>query len=357
MPLRSIEVINSGKRISSVDVFRSLAILSVVIYHFNEYLPFGFLGVNLFFVISGLLVGSILIRQYQKNERISFWEFFFRRGFKIWPSYYWFLLAGTLLAWLFYRNDGPEYIIGTDSQDFLRYIFFYRNYGSGPPHWTFDHIWSLCVEEHIYIFLPLLFIFIKGVWGNKLKFLVIAIIALIIAGILLKIATVYFTKSKDTYLGTHNWLDTFGWGLTLGVLTTYFEERVRRINWLPVLFIVGVLVFSATLYLHIYWKNYYFDNIIFHSLVSFSFFLMMTGLYYQDFSKWKPFRFIAYYSYNWYLWHPLFVWVISKYVGVNFTGFIIYLILSFATAFLFTILIEERFLKLREAVIRRKFKK
>ena len=59
--LKSHEVINAPGRNSSVDIFRSFAILSVVIYHYNRHLPYGYLGVDLFFVISGLLIGNILI--------------------------------------------------------------------------------------------------------------------------------------------------------------------------------------------------------------------------------------------------------------------------------------------------------
>ena len=56
--LKAFQTVNNKDRISSVDIFRSLAIISVVIFHFNHQLPFGFLGVDLFFLISGLLVGG-----------------------------------------------------------------------------------------------------------------------------------------------------------------------------------------------------------------------------------------------------------------------------------------------------------
>jgi peptidoglycan/LPS O-acetylase OafA/YrhL len=83
----------------------------------------------------------------------------------------------------------------------------------------------------------------------------------------------------------------------------------------------------------------------------------MLGLYYHDFSKWKPLRFIAYYSYNWYLWHPLFVWIITQYTGITLFGLFIYMIVSFGIAMLFTILVEERFLSIREATLNKIFGK
>ena len=68
MKLKSIEIIESKLRISSVDIFRGFAILPEELFHFNNTLPFGYLGVDRFFVISGLLVGSILIKQYKDME-------------------------------------------------------------------------------------------------------------------------------------------------------------------------------------------------------------------------------------------------------------------------------------------------
>jgi peptidoglycan/LPS O-acetylase OafA/YrhL len=217
MKLKSVEVLKAGTRISSVDVFRAFAILPVVIYHFNKFLPFGYLGVDLFFVISGLLVGSILIRQYKKNEKINFSRFILQRGFKIWPSYYSFLLVGTLLAFLFYGQDKPEYIIG-GGRDALRYIFFYQNYTWGPSHWPFDHIWSLCVEEHFYILLPLLLLFIKDLFKNNRNTLVLSVAAMILTGISFKILTGKYTPGVDTYSTTHNRIDALGWGSVIGNL-------------------------------------------------------------------------------------------------------------------------------------------
>lgn len=84
---------------------------------------------------------------------------------------------------------------------------------------------------------------------------------------------------------------------------------------------------------------------------------MIFGAYYYDFSKWKVIRFVAYYSYNWYLWHPLFVWIVGKYFGISIFGLVIYMVVSFSMAMVFTILVEEKFLSIRESVLSRIFKK
>lgn len=122
MKLKSIEIIESKSRISSVDIFRGFAILPVVLFHFNNTLPFGYLGVDLFFVISGLLVGSILIKQYKSRNKINFFQFVLQRGFKIWPSYYSFFIVGTILGMVLLEEaqngkylDGVKIYLGTFS--------------------------------------------------------------------------------------------------------------------------------------------------------------------------------------------------------------------------------------------------
>ena len=141
--LKVFEVINKKDRNSSIDIFRSLAILSVVLFHFNGYLPNGEIGVDLFFVISGLLVGGILSREFEAGNKISFFKFFIQRGFKIWPSYYFFIGFGSILAYILYRENHVDQIIPI--WDIKRYLFFYQNYTGTPFHWSFDHVWSLCI--------------------------------------------------------------------------------------------------------------------------------------------------------------------------------------------------------------------
>lgn len=355
MRLRSIEVIQSGTRISSVDIFRAFAILPVVMYHFNGFLPYGYLGVDLFFVISGLLVGSILIRQFKRKEKISFPRFFLQRGFKIWPSYFAFLIVGSLLAYIFFRNSHPEYLIH-GVKDAIRYVFFYQNYTAGPYHKDFDHVWSLCVEEHFYILLPLVFILIIWIFKHNSTILFMAVIGLIVTGIAFKIFSYHYMPTINTQTTTHNRIDALGWGVLLGLLVNYYEDRLRKIRWPFIFFMIGLLLFAGSIYLLITLKGDFFEKAIFLSLSPFCFFLMLLGLYYHDFSKWKPLRFIAYYSYNWYLWHPIFILITYKYFGKDLPGFIIYIVLSFLVAMLFTIFVEERFLRIRDRLLKRIFK-
>ena len=109
--LNSIRILNSKERNTSIDIFRAIAIISVVLFHFNHLLPKGEVGVDLFFVISGLLVGGLLTKEHLSGKKVHFLKFFLQRGLKIWPSYFAFLIIGNILAFLFYNKSAPDQII------------------------------------------------------------------------------------------------------------------------------------------------------------------------------------------------------------------------------------------------------
>lgn len=356
LTLKAFKTINNTDRISSVDFFRSLAIISVVVYHFNNRLPFGFLGVDLFFLISGLLVGGLLTKEFNNRNRINIFKFFLQRGFKIWPSYYAFILFGSVISICLYSSTNPDQIIPL--WDLKRYLFFYQNYTGLPFHWSFDHLWSLCVEEHFYILLPILFLFIQYFIQDKqrTKALYTLIILTIIAGIVLKHFSYYFTNSKDTYSATHNRIDALAWGVLLNLIVKYYGERLKSLKFVFFTFTAGLLLFIVALYFSINNNYVLYEKVYFNSIIPISFFLMLLGLYHVNFSKLKLLRFIAYYSFNWYLWHPLFVIFLTKHIGNSILGLFTYLLVTFLIAIISTVLIEEPFLEKRKKILDKIFK-
>lgn len=329
MRLKAIEVINNNSRISSIDIFRALAILLVLFYHFNHLIPFGEIGVDLFFVISGFLVGGILLKQIFEGKRINFFSFFLKRGFKIWPSFYFFVIISFII------NQ-------KDFTGIAKYLFFYQNY-TGET----SHLWSLCVEEHFYIFLPIIFIVVLKFFGPvKNKMLFFSILLLILGGISFKFLSYYFTHSKDTFSATHNRIDALAWGVLLSWLIQ--KSKVWKPNYR--IAVIGLVILSGSIYLS--FNNAYFQMLLYHSFVPFAFFLMIYGLYAVDFSKWKWMRFIAYYSYNLYLWHVIFGGLILRNYGNSIGWLFVYLILSMLSAVVVTILIEEPFLKWRNKLLK-----
>jgi peptidoglycan/LPS O-acetylase OafA/YrhL len=351
--LKSIKVLNSADRTSSVDVFRGIAILGVVLFHYPNTLPLGYLGVDLFFVISGLLVGGILVKAFDERKHIQYGQFVLRRGGKIWPSYYFFIIFATLLAHVLYEKTHPEQII--PFWDMKRYLFFYQNYTGVPFHWSFDHVWSICVEEHFYILIPLVFLGVQRFFHSESKILFVFLLLAVVAGFVFKILMLKYSTGKDTYSATHNRIDALAYGVILSLIIRLKGEGIRQSRATGYLFAVGILLFSALVYVELAWQNYFYDKVVFHSLVPLSFVFMILGVYHRKASAvFYPFRVMAYYSYNWYLWHPVLVYFMFDYFGDSVPGLTAYVVLTFLIAFLVTISVEEPFLKVRNSYISRR---
>lgn len=323
-------------RNSAIDIFRSLAILSVVFYHYNSLLPYGYIGVDLFFVISGFLVGGIAIKRYNRND-LNYPLFVLERGFKIWPSYFFFFIVAEILGTCFLPDS-----YHVQAWDLKRFLFFYQNYTGTPVPYAFAHVWSLCVEEHFYLILPAIFIFL--LW-TKSKHLFTVLILGIVMGIILKVLTLYFTHSKDTYAATHVRIDALTWGVLLNAVLVYKRKLFDSLCNLKTFF-TGLVLFVSTIIIEVSTTSVFFHKVIFHSILPMAFTLMLLGVYKVNF-KIKPLQYIALHSYNWYLWHPIVFVFCSYFLGVSFISFIIYLVVSFLIAIGATEIIEKPFLRLR----------
>jgi peptidoglycan/LPS O-acetylase OafA/YrhL len=113
----------------------------------------GWLGVDLFFVLSGFLIGGLLVTELQKHGRIDITRFLVRRGLKIYPAYFVFIAYLMLMpAAKSFAQEGNAW--ATTVEEWVRYwpnLLFLQNYvGSNPA----GHTWSLAVEEHFYLTLP-----------------------------------------------------------------------------------------------------------------------------------------------------------------------------------------------------------
>jgi peptidoglycan/LPS O-acetylase OafA/YrhL len=150
-------------QVPALDAARALAVLMVIACHYTEaYLQQGgaenlfsqfplvsggWRGVDLFFVLSGLLIGKQLWRELQKTRTIHFSRFVLRRGFRIWPLYFFFLV---LVAFVLGRGSLP---FGRWWSDAVFLTNYFRNEG------VILGGWSLCTEEQFYILAPRLFRF------------------------------------------------------------------------------------------------------------------------------------------------------------------------------------------------------
>ena len=164
-------VVGTAHKIPSLDGLRAFSILAVVLSHCCQILasahgwlgrfePYGQFGVKVFFVISGFLITSLLIKEQDKTGTVSLSQFYIRRGFRIFPAAYAFILVTTLalhtrLSW----------------GDVARALTYTTDFGSGgtAQHWPLFHLWSLSIEEQFYLIWPFLFLVLKR---GKLAFLI-----------------------------------------------------------------------------------------------------------------------------------------------------------------------------------------
>ncbi len=145
-----------------IDGLRSIAVLSVVLYHFGfAGLQGGFVGVDVFFVISGFLIGGLLWREASETGSISLKRFYVRRIKRLAPAYVAMALASLIAAYFIvlpfeFREFGKSLIAATV---YLSNVSFFREAGyfdTVSEDKVLLHTWSLSVEEQFYIILPLL---------------------------------------------------------------------------------------------------------------------------------------------------------------------------------------------------------
>lgn len=198
-----------AERNVSLDVLRCAAVLLVLFRHSDSPLKWGgWMGVDLFFVLSGFLVSGLLFREYIKTGDVDVNRFLIRRGFKIYPSF-WVMLAATFAV------DGV-----TDTRRALGELLFVQNYLGG----LWNHTWSLAVEEHFYIGLALCVAFSK-------KFKLVPSLFLFVAAACLA-QRFWFARTHGVNLFLTNFrIDS----LLFGVLISYYWHfkglRLTRYRW------------------------------------------------------------------------------------------------------------------------------
>src|SRR5215831_13359527 len=221
-----------------LDVLRGIAVIAVVGHH-SAFYPLWFrvggFGVDLFFVLSGFLISGLLFAEFKSNESISFGRFFLRRGFKIYPAYFFFL--SSFLPFTFRNLRWSDFV-------FMQSYF--------PGFW--GHGWTLSVEEHFYLALPLILIASYKLFP-KLQFSWIPYaLPLIMAFCLaMRIAAGPNATDLQALNPTHVRMDTLFAGVTLGWLYHFRRERFAALGGYSALVLGLVFLTPSFLNLSSYW--------------------------------------------------------------------------------------------------------
>ncbi len=200
----------------ALDGLRALAVLAVVAFHAGAtWLPAGFLGVDVFFVISGFLITTLLLRESDSDGAISLADFWRRRAARLLPALLlmlagvgaYLLLAAPDLIWRFLQDVRFALLFVTNWDFILRDVPYFAQWQ--PSLGT--HLWSLAVEEQFYLVWPLAVVVALRLGGRR----AVGIMALVLAvasALLMGLLYVPFADVSRVYFGT----DTHAFGLAVG---------------------------------------------------------------------------------------------------------------------------------------------
>lgn len=152
----------SIRHLPALDGLRGLAVIGVVLFHADELLVGGYLGVDLFFVLSGFLITSILVAEVEATERVDLGRFWVRRARRLFPAL--LALMPAVAAYALFVADPTELEgIRADAFATLTYVSNWRQIANDRSYWSLfvapsplEHTWSLGIEEQFYIVWPLL---------------------------------------------------------------------------------------------------------------------------------------------------------------------------------------------------------
>ncbi len=299
---------------NEIDGLRAIAILGVILYHAEFFFldkkifTGGYIGVDIFFVISGYLITSIIFKELKTTQNFSLKNFFFRRAKRILPALFFMIFASIFFAWIYLTpKNFLEY-----SNSIISSIFFYSNYFFYFQDLIYNsedsllkpllHTWSLAVEEQFYIIFPIVIIFSYNIIKNNLiKYFLIFIIlffSLSLGFTILNSALSFFASFSRF------------WEILIGSLLAVLEleNRKLRFKFSYLMPYVGLLLILLSLVI--------FDKKTFHPSyltlipvlgIFFVIKYIETNQFIYKFLNLKILSKIGIWSYSLYLWHyPIF---------------------------------------------------
>lgn len=335
---------SNSHRLPSLDGLRAISILMVIVGHLNGTRGLGafslgigdyaHLGVLVFFVISGFLITTLLMKEHEASGTVSLKLFYSRRAIRIFPVAYSFLGVLLLLWWMG--------LIGLNARDLWHAATYTVNYQPGPS-WEVGHLWSLSVEEQFYLLWPVAFVLLGPRRG--LSFAMVVVLLAPLARVFNRFVltgTPYhnlamFPMVADTlavgcilalsreWLERQSWyLRLFDWRVSFGMIVTVLT--LNRLMDYTIVSVFGLCAVNVLLAVLIHRSVYKADDSV------------------GRFLNWRPIAFVGVLSYSLYVWQQLFL---NRNSTSWTSAFPQNLVLTCAVTLLSYLLMEKPLLRLR----------
>jgi peptidoglycan/LPS O-acetylase OafA/YrhL len=335
----------SFRYIPGFDGLRALAVLAVIAYHLNlPYSAGGFLGVTVFFVLSGFLITSLLVWEWEQSQKINLKPFWIRRAKRLLPAMFLLLISLNVLVPLLKPT-----LLTSLRQDTIAAIFYYSNW-----HYIFQdlsyfesfenpslltHFWSLAIEEQFYIIWAVAILFLLKKVKSRM-----GIFLLIMSGVLFSVVQMLLLYDPNldpsrVYYGT----DTRIFSLLIGASFALLVPRRPFSTMSKWAFeLMGIAGISVFLLMTVFTNQY--DRFIYEGgmvLLSFTTAFLVLALAWRSavLANWilerKPLKWIGVRSYGIYLWHyPVILFMNSNVNtgGIHYVKVILELTLTFLLA-------------------------
>lgn len=338
------------KRIQGLDFLRGIAVLLVLFRHSetDNILTFvGWAGVPMFFVLSGYLISGLFFKKYSERGVVNSRRFLIRRAFKIYPSFYFFIIVSIIVAQFL-----PY--VGFTWQQILSECIFVQNYWA--PMW--QNTWTLGVEEHFYFSIAivawLIYRFAKTTFISKHTGRLIILTYLAFLGIRWGFAIAHMEEAKRYFIATHLYLDS----ILLGVLAAYTNYRYKeKLTQAMNVYRFPLIVLAAGLVTPTFFftPGSFLTNSIGMTCLHFGCVLFIWLSIYNERRIKFPgrqrivdlFSFIGLHSYTIYLWHILIKHLTYPYIENDVLKWTLYFGGSIVIGIGVAYLIEKPFLRLR----------
>jgi peptidoglycan/LPS O-acetylase OafA/YrhL len=335
-----------SRRNESLDVLRCIAVLLVLGHHFPYYhlwSRLGWIGVDLFFVLSGFLISGLLFSEYEKTGSINFKRFLIRRGLKIYPSFYLLVAMAAVLSYVTHWESLRTQAVVS--------ALFVQNYYRGTLYTMLAHTWSLAVEEHFYLLLPPLLMLLVAIRGKREPFRAIPGLFAVLAASSLALRWLALPASNAALAAhmSHMRMDSLFAGVTLRYFYHFRPALFHKLTGHYALALTFLFCLPAAI---LDLNNHAMESFgLTGLLLGFSFLVAWSVVRTPQTLAFRALSNVAarvgFYSYSIYLWHE-FVGLTLFHSGVSFWKFWSYIVACILAGIGMAYLVEMPYLALRE---------